>query len=213
MDQILGNKGRKPKHALSFPDIKRVVSFIICYSEEYGFPLPAAPSMEMHLSKIQSFCQHPQLKLISILDINLFVMRAMKGITLKNILKLSFGVCVPINTRTTYEFKCFTIKGMWNFQRSRTMAPMCSSNKIASLRTDVCPKCESLRWYVIGAVSEEAKLTALDDYKSHVEISQDIFISKSTLVSLHLHLCPSHLLSEHIYKCIVEYKCIKINVG
>lgn len=105
------------------------------------------------------------------------------------------------------------IKGMWNFQRSRTMAPMCSSNKIASLRTDVCPKCESLRWYVIGAVSEEAKLTALDDYKSHVEISQDIFISKSTLVLLHLHLCPSHLLSEHIYKCIVEYKCIKINVG
>lgn len=85
--------------------------------------------------------------------------------------------------------------------------------KIASPRANVCPKCESLRWYVIGAVSEEAKLTALDDYKSHVEISQDIFISKSTLVSLHLHLCPNHLLSEHIYKRIVEYNCIKINVG
>uniref|UniRef100_A0A8W8NTZ9 Uncharacterized protein n=1 Tax=Magallana gigas TaxID=29159 RepID=A0A8W8NTZ9_MAGGI len=33
------NKERKPKHALSF----RVVSFIIRYSEEYGFPLPAVP--------------------------------------------------------------------------------------------------------------------------------------------------------------------------
>lgn len=38
-----GNKGRKAKHALSFLDIKRVVSFIIRYSEEYGFPLPAVP--------------------------------------------------------------------------------------------------------------------------------------------------------------------------
>uniref|UniRef100_A0A8W8JUP7 Uncharacterized protein n=1 Tax=Magallana gigas TaxID=29159 RepID=A0A8W8JUP7_MAGGI len=38
-----GNKGRKPKHALSFLDIKRVVSLIIRYSEEYGFPLPAVP--------------------------------------------------------------------------------------------------------------------------------------------------------------------------
>lgn len=38
-----GNKGRKPKHALSFLDIKRVVSFIIRYSEEYGLPLPAVP--------------------------------------------------------------------------------------------------------------------------------------------------------------------------
>lgn len=124
MDRILGNKGRRPKHALSFPDIKRVVSFIICYSEEYGFPLPAAPPMEMHLSKIKSFCQHPQLKLISILDINLFVMRAMKVFTLKKEIKLSFGVYVPINTRTTYGFKCFAIKGMWNFQRLRAYGSM-----------------------------------------------------------------------------------------
>lgn len=79
--------------------------------------------------------------------------------------------------------------------------------KIASPRTDVCPKCESLRCNVIGAVSEEEKLIALDNYKRHVEISQGILI----LVSLDLHLCP--LLSEHINKYIVKYKCIKINVG
>lgn len=38
-----GNRGKKPKHALSFPDIKRVVNFIVRYSEEYGLPLPAVP--------------------------------------------------------------------------------------------------------------------------------------------------------------------------
>jgi hypothetical protein len=38
-----GNKGRKPKHALSFQDIKRVVNFIVRFSEEYGLPLPAVP--------------------------------------------------------------------------------------------------------------------------------------------------------------------------
>lgn len=47
-----------------------------------GCPFQQCP-MEMHLSKLQSYCQHPQLKLISILDINLFVRRAMKGITYK----------------------------------------------------------------------------------------------------------------------------------
>ena len=38
-----GNKGKKPKHALLFLDIKRVVNFIVRYSEECGLPLPAVP--------------------------------------------------------------------------------------------------------------------------------------------------------------------------
>lgn len=61
-----GNKGRKPKHALSFLDIKRVVSFIIRYSEEYGLPLPAVPHGNASVET-----PVPQLKLISIIYINL----------------------------------------------------------------------------------------------------------------------------------------------
>ena len=38
-----GNKGKKPKHPLLFLDIKRVVNFIVRYSEECGLPLPAVP--------------------------------------------------------------------------------------------------------------------------------------------------------------------------
>lgn len=81
--------------------------------------------------------------------------------------------------------------------------------KIASPRTDVCQKCESLRCNVLGAVLEEEKLIALDNYNRHVEIYQGILI----LVSVHLLLCPNPLLSEHINRYIVKYKCIKINVG
>ena len=36
-----GNKVKKPKHSLLFLDIKRVVNFIVRYSEECGLPLPA----------------------------------------------------------------------------------------------------------------------------------------------------------------------------
>ncbi|KAH3790469.1 hypothetical protein DPMN_168671 [Dreissena polymorpha] len=39
-----GNTGRKPKHALVFTDVERVVQFICNYAEEYGIPQPAAPS-------------------------------------------------------------------------------------------------------------------------------------------------------------------------
>ena len=42
----LGNmetNGKKPKHALTFEDVKRVVLFISNYAEEYGIPQPAAP--------------------------------------------------------------------------------------------------------------------------------------------------------------------------
>ena len=38
-----GNKGKKPHNALTFQDIKKVVQFIINFSEENGIPLPAAP--------------------------------------------------------------------------------------------------------------------------------------------------------------------------
>ena len=38
-----GNKGRKPHHAIGFNDIKKVVQFVINFSDENGIPLPAAP--------------------------------------------------------------------------------------------------------------------------------------------------------------------------
>lgn len=38
-----GNTGRKPKHALVFTDVERVVQFICNYAEEFGIPQPAAP--------------------------------------------------------------------------------------------------------------------------------------------------------------------------
>ena len=36
-----GNKGRKPKHALTFPVVKNVVKFIQRYAEVFGLPHPA----------------------------------------------------------------------------------------------------------------------------------------------------------------------------
>ncbi|KAH3813826.1 hypothetical protein DPMN_142295 [Dreissena polymorpha] len=38
-----GKRGRKPKHALMFDDVNRVVQFIMNASEEIGLPSPAAP--------------------------------------------------------------------------------------------------------------------------------------------------------------------------
>lgn len=38
-----GNQGRKPKHAVNFDDVRRVVNFNLSYAEEYGLPQPAAP--------------------------------------------------------------------------------------------------------------------------------------------------------------------------
>ena len=38
-----GNKGRIPKHALKYEDVRKVVQFIINYADEYGLPQPAAP--------------------------------------------------------------------------------------------------------------------------------------------------------------------------
>ncbi|XP_061178380.1 uncharacterized protein LOC133187022 [Saccostrea echinata] len=38
-----GNHGRKPKHAVRFDDVQRVVNFILGYAEEHGLPQPAAP--------------------------------------------------------------------------------------------------------------------------------------------------------------------------
>ena len=41
--RVHGNKGKKPKHALLFDDVKRVVTFLQTYAEEQGMPQPAAP--------------------------------------------------------------------------------------------------------------------------------------------------------------------------
>lgn len=38
-----GNKGRRPKHALDFADVEKVVKFIITYGNDHGLPQPAAP--------------------------------------------------------------------------------------------------------------------------------------------------------------------------
>lgn len=38
-----GNQGRKPKHAVNFDNVQRVVNFILGYAEEHGLPQPAAP--------------------------------------------------------------------------------------------------------------------------------------------------------------------------
>ncbi|XP_056016758.1 uncharacterized protein LOC125653193 [Ostrea edulis] len=113
-----GNRGKKPKHALSFPDkLKRVVNFIVRYSEEYGLPLPAVPHAN--------------------------------DATQAPVLLSASSTKIDIHTR--YKSVCE------------------ESNE----RSDVCPKCESLRCRVVGAVSEEDKLTALNDYKRHIEVSQD----------------------------------------
>ena len=38
-----GNTGRKPKHALNFEDVERVVNFILGFADDQGIPLAAAP--------------------------------------------------------------------------------------------------------------------------------------------------------------------------
>jgi hypothetical protein len=38
-----GNAGKKPKHAITYYDVMRVVHFIRNYAEERGLPQPAAP--------------------------------------------------------------------------------------------------------------------------------------------------------------------------
>ncbi|XP_052820507.1 uncharacterized protein LOC128246360 [Mya arenaria] len=38
-----GNTGRRPKHALTFDDVQRVVKFFLNYAEREGLPMPAAP--------------------------------------------------------------------------------------------------------------------------------------------------------------------------
>ncbi|KAH3858424.1 hypothetical protein DPMN_101048 [Dreissena polymorpha] len=38
-----GNKGRRPKHALCFDDVQRVVAYLLNCAEREGIPLPAAP--------------------------------------------------------------------------------------------------------------------------------------------------------------------------
>ena len=41
--RVHGNTGKKPKHALKFDDVKRVLEFIVSYAEIHGMPQPAAP--------------------------------------------------------------------------------------------------------------------------------------------------------------------------
>ncbi|KAL4226616.1 hypothetical protein ACF0H5_014599 [Mactra antiquata] len=41
--RIHGNKGKRPKHSLSFEDAEQVVKYIIRYADENGIPQPAAP--------------------------------------------------------------------------------------------------------------------------------------------------------------------------
>ncbi|KAH3825908.1 hypothetical protein DPMN_127794 [Dreissena polymorpha] len=38
-----GNMGRRPKHALCFDDVQRVVAYLLNCAEREGIPLPAAP--------------------------------------------------------------------------------------------------------------------------------------------------------------------------
>ncbi|KAH3813103.1 hypothetical protein DPMN_141553 [Dreissena polymorpha] len=38
-----GNMGRRPKHALYFDDVQRVVAYLLSCAEREGIPLPAAP--------------------------------------------------------------------------------------------------------------------------------------------------------------------------
>nr|XP_022337269.1 uncharacterized protein LOC111133299 [Crassostrea virginica] len=135
-----GNKGKKPKHALLFLDIKRVVNFIVRYSEECGLPLPAVPHGN-------DATQSPVLLPASSTKVDIHSKYK--------------SVCEESNERSV---ELSTFKGIWL---------QCLPHiKIASPRSDVCPKCETLRYRVVGAVSEEDKLTALNDYKRHIEISQ-----------------------------------------
>ncbi len=41
--RVHGNRGRKPKHAICYDDVMRVVHFIRNYADERGLPQPAAP--------------------------------------------------------------------------------------------------------------------------------------------------------------------------
>ena len=43
MPRIHGIKGRKPHHAIGFNDTKKLVQFIINFSDENDIPLPSAP--------------------------------------------------------------------------------------------------------------------------------------------------------------------------
>lgn len=43
VSRVHGNKGKKPSHALSFPDVERVVRFIVSTADDEGLPQPAAP--------------------------------------------------------------------------------------------------------------------------------------------------------------------------
>ncbi|MES9882762.1 MAG: hypothetical protein ABW185_17990 [Sedimenticola sp.] len=41
--RVHGNSGRTPHHAVTYEDVRRVVSFILSYGSEHGLPQPAAP--------------------------------------------------------------------------------------------------------------------------------------------------------------------------
>ena len=51
-----GNTGKRPKHALAFEDIKRIVKFIVSYANDIGLPLPAVRTPMMVM--LPFFCPH-----------------------------------------------------------------------------------------------------------------------------------------------------------
>ncbi|KAJ8313169.1 hypothetical protein KUTeg_009285 [Tegillarca granosa] len=73
MDQFLdntryGNLGRKPKHSLTYDDTKRVVDFILGYSNDFGLPQPAAPRGVNNLPSIFLPCSDTKLNIFRIYE-------------------------------------------------------------------------------------------------------------------------------------------------
>ena len=60
-----GNTGRKPKHAIKFVDVQRVVTFINNYADEFGMPQPAAPRARDNIPPIYLTCQTTKLQVHS----------------------------------------------------------------------------------------------------------------------------------------------------
>lgn len=134
------NKGRNLKYALLFYNIFEISDFPFQQcphgkaSVETPVPLPASLTKTDIHTWFQSVCEES----------------IENCIFLKKTLKIKFcvrGLSIPINTTTKYE--------IWKVRGTLQCVP---HFQIASPRSDVCPKCEFLRCYMIDAVSEEEKM-------------------------------------------------------
>ncbi|XP_052797705.1 uncharacterized protein LOC128229867 [Mya arenaria] len=90
-----GNTGRRPKHALTFDDVQRVVKFLLNYAEREGLPMPAAPRGRDNIpptylpaseTKLKTFKEYEKQAVDSVVPIRCVKLTAFKTI---------WSTCIP----------------------------------------------------------------------------------------------------------------------